>query len=58
MILAKNKLLTAEEGGAEIIITAPYNVDPDEAKPVLEQFLTDILPGISSGFKKLSSSDT
>lgn len=58
MILAKNKLLTAEEGGAEIIIAAPYNVDPDEARPVLEQFLTDTFPGISSGFKKLSNSDT
>lgn len=58
MILAKNKLLTGEEGGAEIIIAAPYNVNPDEAEFVLKQFLTDTLPGISSGLMELSRSDT
>lgn len=58
IILAKNKLLTGEEGGAEIIVAAPYNVNPDEAESVLKQFVTDTLPGISSGLAELSRSDT
>jgi len=47
-MLAKNRLISDSEMGAEIIIATPYEIHPSEAKPVLKQFLADMLPEISS----------
>lgn len=54
VILAKNRLLSGNELGVEIIVAAPYNIDPVEAKSVLQQFLTDMLPNISNSLMQIS----
>ncbi|SEP27189.1 exosortase A [Nitrosovibrio sp. Nv6] len=46
-ILARNKLLGRGGDGAEIIIAAQYEETPDEAVPVLQAFLGDMLPAIA-----------
>jgi exosortase A len=46
-ILARNKLLRREDDGAEIIIAARYEETPDEAVPVLQSFLDDMMPAIT-----------
>ncbi len=52
-ILAKNKLLGDRDVGAEIIIAAPYQANPEEAAPVLKQFLADMLPAIENGLNNV-----
>ncbi|MDB5770487.1 MAG: exosortase [Burkholderia sp.] len=49
IFLAKNKLLGRGDDGAEIIIAAQYEDKPDEALPVLKDFLNDMLPAIRKG---------
>jgi exosortase A len=49
MVLAKNKLLGRGDDGAEIIILAQYEDKPEEAVPVLIDFLNDMLPAIRKG---------
>ncbi len=58
VILAKNKLLTGKALGAEVIIAASYNVTPDEAKPILKQFLADTLTSIANSLAEVSGNDT
>ncbi|PTN11413.1 exosortase A [Nitrosomonas aestuarii] len=53
-LLARNRLLSSNDMGTEIIIAAPYEVQPDEAIPVLQQFLTDMLPAILNGLEDIS----
>lgn len=50
-ILARNKLLRRGDDGAEIIVIAPYDETPDEAAQVLESFLTDMMPIITSSLQ-------
>ncbi|MDE2366364.1 MAG: EpsI family protein, partial [Betaproteobacteria bacterium] len=50
-MLARNKLLRRGDDGAEIIIAAPYSETPDEAAPVLESFLTDMMPAIETSLR-------
>ncbi|SOD39986.1 exosortase A [Nitrosovibrio sp. Nv4] len=47
LILARNKLLGRGGDGAEIIVAAQYDETPDEAVPVLQTFLGDMLPAIT-----------
>ncbi|MCH9639881.1 MAG: exosortase A [Betaproteobacteria bacterium] len=54
-ILAKNKLLGDRDVGAEIIIAAPYQANPDEAAPALKQFLADMLPAIEDGLNNVAT---
>ena len=54
-ILAKNKLLGERDVGAEIIIAAPYQANPDEAAPALKQFLADMLPAIEDGLNNVAT---
>jgi hypothetical protein len=49
MLLAKNKLLDRVDTGAEIIVTTTYEDQPDEAVPVLQRFLNDMMPSIRKG---------
>ena len=49
MILAKKKLLGRGDDGAEIIIAARYEETPDEAVPVLQGFLGDMMPDDNKG---------
>lgn len=58
LILAKNKLLKGKEWGAEIIIAASYNDNPDEAESVLKQFLTDTQSDISSSLTEFGNNET
>ena len=50
-ILAKNKLLGRGDDGAEIIIATRYEETPDEAVPVLQGFLDDMMPTITKGLQ-------
>jgi exosortase A len=54
LILARNKLLRKGDDGAEIIITAPYDEASDEAAPVLQSFVTDMMPLITSSLQNIS----
>ncbi|HEY6043571.1 MAG TPA: exosortase A [Nitrosospira sp.] len=51
LILARNKLLRKGDDGAEIIIAAPYDEASDEAAPVLQSFVTDMMPMIASSLR-------
>ena len=53
-LLARNRLLYGEDFGAEIIVASPYDVKPEEATPVLKQFLLDMLPAISDRLEDLN----
>jgi exosortase A len=50
-LLAKNKLLHLRQDGAEIIVYAPFDDKPDQAKAeaLLQQFLVAMLPAIGQG---------
>ncbi|MDQ3185428.1 MAG: exosortase A [Pseudomonadota bacterium] len=50
-ILAKNKLLRRGDDGAEIIIATRYEEVPDEAVPILQGFLGDMMPAITIGLQ-------
>lgn len=50
-LMAKNILLTGNDSGAEIIVAALYETEPDEAKSVLQEFLVDMLPSIRNGLE-------
>ena len=50
-LLAWNKLLRRGDDGAEIIVVASYDEAPDEAALVLESFLTDMMPIITSSLQ-------
>ena len=47
-LLARDKLLGRGDDSAAIVLAAPYAVRPDEAAPVLEEFLRDMRSAISS----------
>jgi exosortase A len=49
IILAKHKLLDRGDDGAEIIVAAQFEDKPDEAVPVLQEFLNDMMPAIRKG---------
>lgn len=51
MILAKNKLLGRGDDGAEIIIATRYEETADEAVPVLQAFVGDMMPAITEGLQ-------
>ncbi len=51
IILAKNKLLGRGDDGAEIIIATRYEETPDEAVPVLQGFVGDMMPTITEGLR-------
>jgi exosortase A len=55
LILARNKLLRRGDDGAEIIVTAAYDEASDEAVPVLESFITDMMPLITTSLQNISS---
>ena len=55
LILARNKLLGRGDDGAEIIIAARYEDTPDEAVPVLQGFLDDMMPAITAGLEHASN---
>ncbi len=57
VILAKNKLLTGKAWGAEVIIATSYDDTPDEAKPILKQFLTDTQTDIARSLVEVSDND-
>ncbi len=53
--LAKIKLLGGNDDGWELIIVAPYEAKPDEAIPVLQGFLDDMMPTIVKGLHNARS---
>ena len=55
MILAKRKLLGRGDDGAEIVIAAPYEDSPDEAVPVLSDFMNEMMPAITTGLEHASN---
>jgi exosortase A len=54
-MLGKNKMLGRGDDGAEIIITAPYQEDANEAVPVLQGFINDMRPVIMEGLGNAGS---
>lgn len=50
-ILARNKLLGRGDDGAEIIVAARYEETPEEAAPVFEDFLGEMMPAITMGLQ-------
>jgi exosortase A len=50
-ILARNKLLQRGDDGAEIIIATRYEDTREEAVPVLQGFLDDMLPAITNALQ-------
>lgn len=53
IILAKNRLLSRSESGTEIIVAAPFSYNMDEARPILERFMADMLPDISASLMRI-----
>jgi exosortase A len=53
LILARNMLLRKGDDGAEIIVAAAYDEAPDEAVPVLESFIADMVPLITSSLQNI-----
>jgi exosortase A len=53
LILARNMLLRKGDDGAEIIVAAAYDEAPDEAVPVLESFIADMTPLITSSLQNI-----
>jgi exosortase A len=51
MVIARKKLLGRNDDGAEIIIATSYNESPDEAVPVLQGYLRDMMPEIAQSLK-------
>jgi EpsI family protein len=49
VVLAKHKLLDLGDNGAEIVVAARYEDKADEAVPVLESFLNEMMPAIRKG---------
>jgi EpsI family protein len=56
VILAKNKLLSISDGGAEVMIASPYINEPDEAVPALQQFLDGMRLSILEELRNARSS--
>ncbi len=54
-MFARNKMLGRGDDGAEIIIAAPYQESPDEAVPVLQGFIDEMMPLITEGLGNASS---
>lgn len=50
-ILARNKLLGRGDDGAEIIMATRYEETPNEAAPVLQAFVDDMMPTITKGLQ-------
>ncbi len=48
-LLAKNKLLSNNDAGAEIILASQYENSPDEASSIMAHFLSDLRPSILGG---------
>jgi hypothetical protein len=46
-------LLRKGDDGAEIIVAAAYDEAPDEAVPVLESFIADMVPLIRSSLQNI-----
>lgn len=55
-ILAKNRLLGRNDDGAEIVVASLYEETPDEAAPVLQRFLEDMMPAITDGLRNAGNS--
>lgn len=51
-ILARNKLLGKRDSGAEIIVAASYDEDPEEATVILESFLKEKMPSIRAALQR------
>lgn len=56
LILAKNKLLGRSDDGAEILVASRYEETPEEAVPVLQHFLEDMMPAITDGLQNAGDS--
>ena len=55
MILAKRKLLGRGDDGAEILVAAPYEETPEEAVPVLRNFMNEMMPAITAALEHASN---
>jgi EpsI family protein len=51
MLMARKKLLGRNDDGAEIIVATSYDESPDEAVPVLQGYLRDMMPEIAQSLK-------
>lgn len=54
LLLAKTRLFGGRGEGAVIIIAAPYDEQPEEAVPVLQAFLNDMLSSMEASLKDVS----
>ena len=51
LLVARKKLLGRNDDGAEIIVATFYDEVPDEAMPVLQGFLSDMMPAITQSLR-------
>jgi hypothetical protein len=51
LLMARKKLLGRNDDGAEIIVATFYDEVPDEAMPVLQGFLSDMMPAITQSLR-------
>jgi len=51
MLMARKKLLGRNDDAAEIIVASSYDESPDEAVPILQGFLRDMMPEITRSLK-------
>jgi exosortase A len=55
VLLAANKLLGRGDGGAAVIVAAPYESEPSNAADTLTEFLRDMLPSIDASLSRVES---
>jgi EpsI family protein len=56
LLLSRNKLLGRGDGGAAIIVAAPYDGEPDAAANTLTEFLRDMAPSIDAALARVEYS--
>ena len=54
LIFAKMKLLDGRDDGAALIVATPYDETPDQAAPVLQAFINDMLPNMEASLKAVA----
>lgn len=55
LLEAKAKLLGARDDGTAIIISTPYEDRPESAAATLQEFISDMLPGIESSLRQVAT---
>ena len=55
LLEAKAKLLSARDDGTAIIISTPYEDNPESATETLQEFISDMLPAIDASLRQVAT---